>query len=107
MPSPFELYEKGLSVERMAIERSLSEVTIQKHLVKCDEEGLLIHWDDFIDTKYEPMIIAVIEKIGAVKLKPIKEALPEEITYFMIQAVLQKNKKKLGEFIVIMNEGKS
>lgn len=92
----FALYEKGLSVERIAVERGLSEVTIQKHLIKCDEEGLHVRWNDFIEPKYEVMIIAVIEKVGAEKLKPIKEALPEEITYFMIRAVLQKIRKNSG-----------
>lgn len=88
----FDLYKKGLTLEKMAAERELSVVTIQKHLVKCSEEGLTVEWDDFIQPEYEGLIQEAIDKVGGEKLKPIKEALPEEIDYFMIQAVLQKHK---------------
>jgi len=40
--------------------------------------------------QYENMIAAAIEQVGGDKLKPIKEALPDEISYFMIKACLAK-----------------
>jgi ATP-dependent DNA helicase RecQ len=88
----YKLYQKGYSLERIADERELSMVTIQKHLVKCDEEGQQVEWDDFIQPELESAILNAIEKVGSEKLKPIKEELPEAIDYFMIQAVLQKHK---------------
>ncbi len=38
----------------------------------------------------EPLIRQAIEKVGGTLLKPIKESLPEEITYTAIKAVLAK-----------------
>jgi ATP-dependent DNA helicase RecQ len=65
-------------------------VTIQAHLVRCGAEGHHIDWNDFIPPQYEALILQKIEEVGAQKLKPIKEALPAEIDYFAIKAVLCK-----------------
>ncbi|WP_026678369.1 DNA helicase RecQ [Fictibacillus gelatini] len=88
----FEMYKTGKPPEEIAAERELSVITIQKHLELCSEEGMDVNWDDFIDPAYESLIEEAIAKAGVERLKPIKEELPEEVDYFMIRAVIQKQK---------------
>ncbi|TEB07668.1 ATP-dependent DNA helicase RecQ [Pelotomaculum schinkii] len=85
-----ELYQSGLTLKEIAGQRGLSVVTIQDHLVRCGVEGHSIDWDAFIPPAYEALIRRKIEEIGAHKLRPIKEALPVEVDYFAIKAVLCK-----------------
>jgi ATP-dependent DNA helicase RecQ len=85
-----EQYQAGASLEDIARERNLSLLTVQDHLVRCSTEGYAIDWNAFIPPEYESLIVQAIEKTGAQKLKPIKEALPPEVDYFAIRAVLCK-----------------
>lgn len=89
----YQLYIKGNSVEEIAEERGFSPITIEKHLVHCSDEGLDIDWNQFIDQEYEPLIAQAAAENDTERLKPIKEQLPEEVSYFMIRAYLQKQKK--------------
>ena len=54
------------------------------------EERLDINWDDILSEDEKLLIINTANQLGADKLKPIKEALPEEISYFKIKAALAK-----------------
>jgi len=71
----------------------LKQITIQDHLMRCSQEGHVIDWSPLIPAQYEDLILAKINELGAGKLKPLKEALPEEIDYAAIKAVLCKYKK--------------
>lgn len=85
-----EQYQAGTPLEDIARERNVSLLTIQNHLVRCSMEGYVIDWNVFIPPEYESLIMQAIEETGAHKLKPIKEALPAEVDYFAIKAVLCK-----------------
>ncbi|MCA1319517.1 DNA helicase RecQ [Bacillus tianshenii] len=88
----YKLFKEGLSIKEIAKEREMSTITIQNHLFKCaEEEDVIIDWDVFIPQEYEKAIIQAVEEAGAEKLKPIKEALPEEIDYMAIKAVMIKH----------------
>lgn len=80
--------EKEMSIPDIATERDLSERTIENHLIQCAEEGLSVHLLDFIPDEFQSMIEEAIGEVGDNKLKPIKEALPNDVTYFMIKAYL-------------------
>lgn len=90
----FNMYQAGKTIQEIAKERNLTPVTIEKHIIRCGLEGCPVDWDTIIPQKYELMILETINNLGAEKLKPIKEALPDEISYFAIQAVLCKYKLK-------------
>jgi len=85
-----EQYQAGASLEEIARQRKMSLSTIQNHLVRCSREGYTVDWDRFIPAGYEDMVVKAIEEVGAQRLKPIKEALPEDVDYFTIRAVLCK-----------------
>lgn len=89
-----DLYQKGYSPEKIAKIRSLGISTIFGHLLRWYEAGGDFKIDDFISPEEERMIL---EAAGRVKdeekgkLKPIKDLLPESISYEMIRMALAKN----------------
>ncbi|TCS96863.1 DNA helicase RecQ [Hazenella coriacea] len=86
----FHMYEEGKSIEEIAEVRSLHRATIEDHLFRCGMEGFAINWDLFIPKEYEALIIQKIEALGAHKLRPLKEELPDEVDYMAIKAVIAK-----------------
>lgn len=86
----FELYKNGLSISKIAENRNLSPKTIQDHLLKCAEEGLGVDLDSFIPQEYSDLIYEKIRVLGTSKLRPIKEALPEDVDYMAIKAAICK-----------------
>lgn len=95
MPShaiTLQMFNKGKSLQEIAGERSLKPVTIQDHLVRCSKEGQEVNWNRLIPADFEDLILVKINELGAEKLKPLKDALPEEIDYAAIKAVLCKHK---------------
>lgn len=95
MPSHVVTYNmftaQRMTVRDIAKERGMSIVTIQNHVIRCAEEGFAVDWDEVIPAGYESLIVETIQEIGLDKLKPIKEALPKEIDYFAIHAVICKH----------------
>lgn len=83
-----EYSNKGLTPYEIAIERDLSETTILNHLIQAAEEGELEDFVADVSSSNKKLIKQTMQDKGVDKLKPIKEALPEEITYEDIKYVL-------------------
>lgn len=88
----YTLYQEGLGIKEIATKRNLSETTVENHLITCAEHGLSIDLKKFIPDPYISLIEEAIAQVGVERLKPIKELLPMEITYFMIKAYLMKDR---------------
>lgn len=88
------MYNEGKSLKEIAKERGLSLSTVGEHIIRCKLEGFEVNLEAFIPKKFESEILKAIEEIGAEKLRPIKEALPEEVDYMAIKAVLCKYKSR-------------
>lgn len=88
----YGLLQEGMTIAQIALERELSERTIESHLVKCADEGKEVNWSQFVPAEFEPMIEAAVDEADTERLTPIKELLPDEISFFMIRAYLQKQK---------------
>lgn len=86
-----ELFQQGKSLEQIAKDRALTINTVQNHLSRCSSEGHAVDWDRLIPAQYEALIVAVIQQLGSDLLRPIKDALPEEVGYEAIKAVLGKH----------------
>ncbi|OIK09003.1 DNA helicase RecQ [Bacillus sp. MUM 13] len=87
----FRLFKEGKSIEEIAVLRGLAEISVENHLLKCGEEGRDVDWQRILPESANMQILDMVSVIGAEKLKPLKEALPEEISYFMIKAALLRN----------------
>lgn len=84
----YRLYEQGMSFEKIVQERNLTEDTILRHLQRAHKAGKEIDWLPIIPEQYRNVIFVQIERLGDEKLKPLKEALPEEISYVMIKVAI-------------------
>lgn len=90
----FKLYKEGKTIDEIANIREFTRQTVENHLIKCYELGMDIDLEKDIQTQYETNIIKAINEIGTEKLKPIKEALPNEINYFDIRYYIAKLNKE-------------
>ncbi|MDG4847576.1 DNA helicase RecQ [Peribacillus frigoritolerans] len=86
----YRLYQEGKSIKEIGTLRGLSAISIENHLLKCAEEHLEINWDEIFLEKDFNLVLETANQLDSEKLKPLKEALPEHISYFMIKAILVK-----------------
>ncbi|RIW35021.1 DNA helicase RecQ [Bacillus salacetis] len=86
----YQLFSEGSDLEEIAKERSLSLTTVQNHILQSIEEGMAVNTSNFLTDEERRAIELAIEKAGPEKLKPIKEELPEEISYFQIKIFLHE-----------------
>ncbi|WP_255298622.1 helix-turn-helix domain-containing protein [Brevibacillus dissolubilis] len=86
----FYLFQQGKTVREVAKERNLKPVTIENHIIRCLSEGHTIEWHRVIPPEFEAVIMAKIQEIGAEKLKPLKDELPEGVDYLAIKAAILK-----------------
>ncbi|MFK3959713.1 DNA helicase RecQ [Guptibacillus hwajinpoensis] len=88
-----KLFDEGKDIPNISAARSLSPTTVESHLLKAMEEGLLEDTSRLIDQETEHQILEKAADVGFDKLKPIKEALPESFTYFQIKVALTKHRQ--------------
>lgn len=84
----WDLYQAGNTIPEIAKQRKIKVLTVQDHILRCAREGLELNWPEIISEEEEACILKAIQKVGTEKLKPIKEALPEQISYFAIKAAI-------------------
>ncbi|URZ15372.1 DNA helicase RecQ [Clostridium felsineum] len=90
----FNLYKKGLNLSEIAKTRNLSITTVQEHILKCANEGLNVNLDSYIPEEYKDLIYEKIKTLGTSKLRPIKEALPDDVDYMAIKSAIFKYTSK-------------
>ncbi|MBM7649615.1 ATP-dependent DNA helicase RecQ [Bacillus ectoiniformans] len=89
-----ELHQNQLSINEIAAKRELAVSTVENHLMQCVEQGLDVDIDSLIPQSWMPLLKSAVEEAGREKLKPIKEKLPEEVTYGMIKMFLTLERKQ-------------
>ncbi|MBD3248001.1 RecQ family ATP-dependent DNA helicase [Candidatus Falkowbacteria bacterium] len=82
-----ELYNQGKSLEEIASERGLTQSTIVEHICFLVDKKLINDADKLVEADKRKKIEKMIKKIGAEKLKPIKEALGDDFSYDEIKIV--------------------
>ncbi len=87
-----DFYQRGLSIEEIAIERRMRENTITDHLVKLLECGYDLNLDRIVSLDRQHSIEQAIHAIGADRLTPIKEHLGDGYNYEEIKLVRAKLK---------------
>lgn len=83
----FELFSQGLSLEEVAKQRNLAYSTIVEHLVEQMRAGKTVDIHRIVPKELFLKIEEAISRIGGNKLLPIKQALPDEISYHFIALV--------------------
>lgn len=88
----FTLFRNGHTVADIAQQRELVANTIEGHLVECIEAGLPVDLTKLVSDSDRSQIEKAIAEHGTEKLKPIRESLPESITYNMIRFVVARQR---------------
>jgi ATP-dependent DNA helicase RecQ len=83
----YALYCEGLSIEEISQQRGLTEITIEKHLADCILEGRPVDVSRHVADPDRALIEEAIARIGAERLRPLRDALPTHISYRMIRFV--------------------
>ena len=89
------LHQSDYSIMEIAEKRDLAVSTVENHLIQCAQQGLEVDFSKHIPAEYIPLLEKAVEEAGRDRLKPIKELLPDEVSYFMVKAYvyfLSKNK---------------
>lgn len=80
-----ELFQAGQGVAAIAESRNLNATTIETHLANCIEAGKLTDLKGLIDEGEIDRIRVAVEEHGSHELRPIFEALNQEISYGKIR----------------------
>jgi ATP-dependent DNA helicase RecQ len=85
-----KLFNQLNDIKEVAKERNLKIRTIENHIFEAYTEGVSVDIERFIPEGEEDIIRNAIDNIGIDRLRPIKDALPENISYNAIKAVIAK-----------------
>ena len=88
----YTLFRNGHSVEEIATQRNLVTKTIEDHLIECMSAGLTVDISKLVSASDRTQIEKAIAEHGIDKLKPIRESLPESITYNLIRFVVAEHR---------------
>ncbi|MBT2684540.1 DNA helicase RecQ [Bacillus sp. ISL-37] len=91
----YKLHQAGRTVAEIAASRELVESTVENHLIQCIQQGMEVDYDLLIPAEHIENLERAVDEAGRDRLKPIKELLPDEVSYFMIKAFLYMSKKKV------------
>ncbi|WP_416148857.1 DNA helicase RecQ [Salipaludibacillus sp. HK11] len=81
-----ELFNEGYTIEQICAARNVKYTTIQSHLLQAADDGIAVDFDRLVKPEHIAQIKEVVDQIGLENgMKPIKEALSEEIDYFTIR----------------------
>src|SRR5690625_1299618 len=87
----YQMFQSGKSLKEIATIHGLKERTVEGHIFKAFKDGFPIAWNIFFNEEEEKAVLAQHEQLTEKRLKSLKEALPKDYTYTIIQAVLVKN----------------
>lgn len=90
----FELHQQGFATEEIAEKRELASSTVENHLLQCAQQGMAVDLSALIPDEFKPLLQKAVEEAGRERLKPIKELLPDEVSYFMIKAYLLLDRQR-------------
>ncbi|MGI6406298.1 MAG: DNA helicase RecQ [Syntrophaceticus sp.] len=91
----YMMYQEGDTFAEIAQKRSLTLTTVQNHIIRSGMEGYELDWDALIPQEYEDLILERIKTLGTNKLRPIKDGLPDQVSYLAIRAVIGKYGEEL------------
>jgi RecQ family ATP-dependent DNA helicase len=84
----YAFYEAGMTIEEISRERSIAEMTVEKHLADCILEGRPFDISRHVNALDRALIEEAVRRLGDERLKPLRDALPRHISYRMIRFVV-------------------
>ena len=93
------LHEQGKTIKEIAMLRELSFITIEDHLIRCAQEGVM-SFQEFIPLRFKESLKEVTSKYRSKGLKFMKEQLPEDVSYFMLKAFIAERDSMMDSDIL-------
>ena len=90
------LLKEGRSFEEIAKARDRRLNNVIDTVADLVEKGRIVFDDEWITAGKQAAITEAIERLGTARAKPIKEALPEDVTYGEIRLMISKVKRTEG-----------
>jgi ATP-dependent DNA helicase RecQ len=84
------LYKQGLTPSQIAEQRGLTVATVEDHLISCLLAGFEIDLTHFVSTEDIAAIEAALKQVDGTRLRPLRDVLPERITYNMMRFVIAR-----------------
>lgn len=91
-----DLFNEGLTIEEIAARRGLAESTIASHLAQAIEEGEEIDVTALIPAERARRIEREMERLGAESLRPVKDALGDDVSYTDLHLARAMLRRKRG-----------
>jgi ATP-dependent DNA helicase RecQ len=91
------LVRQGRTLGEVAAVRELKTQTIFTMVAKLVEAGTLPYQEHWVDAKKRDLIAEQCSRLGAERLRALKDALPEQITYDEIRLVAAEFRRKRAE----------
>lgn len=94
----FQLFMQKKSIDEIAQIRGCTARTVVAHICRCIESSgpeVAISIDSQVSKERQEAINAIVDTIGTEKLAPIKQLLPEEISYDEIHFVVAMRRRAL------------
>ena len=88
-----ELLRQGMSLEAIARERKLTLQTIENHVLALVQSGEKLPVEKWLSAEDRVLITRTAAAAQSELLTPIKDALPERISFFQIKLALALEKK--------------
>ena len=96
----YNLYKQGKSISEICAERSIKSYTIESHILNVwekDEDAVIdLEYADLSEEKRKE-ILKVIKVVGTDKLRPIKDLVGNNVTYFQIRLTILLEKLDTDE----------
>ncbi|MFS0863519.1 helix-turn-helix domain-containing protein [Fredinandcohnia sp. 179-A 10B2 NHS] len=86
----YELLQKGLTLEEIANSRNLKKNTIEDHIVEIIHNIPGFSIDEFVSEEHQEKVLTSYKKLKTKQLRPLKESVGNQISYFEIRLVLAK-----------------
>ncbi|MFT4413135.1 helix-turn-helix domain-containing protein [Fredinandcohnia humi] len=87
----FSLLLQGKTIDEIANIRNLKRNTIEDHIVEITHNMKDFSIKPFVSKKHQEKILSIYKELNTKQLRPIKERLGTDISYFEIRLVLAKS----------------
>ncbi|WP_077618637.1 helix-turn-helix domain-containing protein [Bacillus sinesaloumensis] len=86
----YQLIIEGKTIEEIALVRNLKRNTIEDHIVEVTHQQPNFTIEPFVSLEHQQLILAAYKELHTKQLRPLKEKLPDGISYFEIRLVLAR-----------------
>lgn len=86
----YQMLLQGKTIDEISLNRNLKRNTIEDHIVEVTHQKPDFSIDPFVSPEHQQLILSTYQTMQTKQLRPLKEKLSNEISYFEIRLVLAK-----------------